>query len=69
MKDNGSTKGKDEGANLARQDSYDFDYMVVPRPCRIQDLVPRLRLLNHMTGRKVWLVDFDESKKKKGQTC
>ncbi|XP_058775468.1 uncharacterized protein LOC131649727 [Vicia villosa] len=66
----GATKSKDEGANLARQDSNDFEDMVVMDVVADDHVDSRTwfldsGFLNHMTSRKVWLVDFDESKKSK----
>ncbi|XP_050907572.1 uncharacterized protein LOC127120995 [Lathyrus oleraceus] len=70
QKDKGSTKVKDEGANLARQDlddSDDLEDMVVVADDHVESKIWFLDsgCSNHTTGRKVWLVDFDESKKSK----
>ncbi|XP_050915671.1 uncharacterized protein LOC127130746 [Lathyrus oleraceus] len=66
----GAKKGNNEVANLARQDSYDYEDMVVMAAvandhveCKI--LFLDTSCLNHMTGRKLWLTDFDESMKRK----
>ncbi|XP_050877071.1 uncharacterized protein LOC127080820 [Lathyrus oleraceus] len=67
-KDNGSTKSKEEGENLARQDSNDSDDMVVMDAVANDHIESKIWFLdsgfsNHMTSKKIWLVDFDESKK------
>ncbi|XP_058783879.1 uncharacterized protein LOC131658624 [Vicia villosa] len=69
-KDNGSTKGKDEGANLARQDLDDSEGMMVMAAVEDNHVESKIWFLdsgftNHMTGQNVWLADFDESKKSK----
>lgn len=69
-KDNGSTKGEDEGANLARQYLDDYDDIMVMDAVADDHVESKIRFLdldcsNHMTDRKVWLVDFDDSKKSK----
>ncbi|XP_058727027.1 uncharacterized protein LOC131598445 [Vicia villosa] len=70
-KNNGSTKGKNEGANLARQDSDDSEGgMVVMAAVADNHVESKMWFLdsgcsNHMTDHKAWLVDFDESKKSK----
>ena len=69
-KDKGSTS-KDEGENLARQDSDDSEGgMVVMAVVADNHVESKIWFLdsccsNHMTGRKEWLKDFDESKKSK----
>ena len=69
-KDKGSTS-KDEGENLARQDSDDSEGgMVVMAVVADNHVESKIWFLdsgcsNHMTGRKEWLADFDESKKSK----
>ncbi|XP_058726874.1 uncharacterized protein LOC131598275 [Vicia villosa] len=68
-KDNGSIKGKDEGAKLTRQDSDDSEGGTVVMAAVVDNHVEsKMWFLdsgcsNHMTGQKVWLADFDESKK------
>ncbi|XP_050909627.1 uncharacterized protein LOC127123451 [Lathyrus oleraceus] len=67
-KDKGLTKGKDKGANFARQDSDDYDDMVVMAAVADEHVESKIWFLgscysNHMIGKKVWLVDFYESKK------
>ncbi|XP_058762537.1 uncharacterized protein LOC131635917 [Vicia villosa] len=68
---NGSPKGKDKGAKLVRQDSDDSEGgMVVMDAVADNHVESKMWFLdsgcsNHMTGQKVWLVDFDESKKSK----
>ncbi|XP_050885286.1 uncharacterized protein LOC127088725 [Lathyrus oleraceus] len=69
-KDKGSTKGKDKRVNLARQDSDDSDDMVVTAAVADDHVEFKIWFLdsgcsNHMTGRKLWLVDFNELKKSK----
>lgn len=69
-KDKGATKENEEGANLARQDSNDYEDMVVMATVADDHVNFKIWFLetgcsNHMTGRKVWLVDFDELKKSK----
>ncbi|XP_050877295.1 uncharacterized protein LOC127081048 [Lathyrus oleraceus] len=69
-KDKRSTKGKDEGVNLARQDLDDFNDMMVMVIVTDDHVKCKICFLdsgcsNHLTGRKVWLVDFKESKKSK----
>lgn len=69
-KDKGSTKGKDKGANLACQDSYDYEDMVVVAAVADDHVVSKIRFLdlgysNLMTGKKVWLEDFDSLKNSK----
>ncbi|XP_058776276.1 uncharacterized protein LOC131650590 [Vicia villosa] len=69
-KDNGLTKRKDEGANLARQDSDDSEGMVVMVAVVDNHVESKIWFLdlgcsNHMTGQKVWLTNFDKSKKSK----
>lgn len=69
-KDKGSTKGNDKWENLARQNSDDFDDMMVMGAVVDDCVESNIWFLdsgcsNHMTGQKVWLVDFDESKKSK----
>lgn len=66
-KDKGSKKGKEEGAKLARQDSDDFEDMVVMVAVADDHVESKIWFLNsgysnHMTGQKVWLVYFDLSK-------
>ena len=56
--------------NLARQDSDDYDDMVVMIAVADDHVESKIWFLdsgclNHMTGREVWLVDFDDSKKSK----
>ena len=71
IKDNGSKKRKDEGANLACKDSDDCEGgMVVMAAVADNHVEFKIWFLdsgcsNHMTGRKEWLADFDESKKSK----
>ncbi|XP_050890818.1 uncharacterized protein LOC127096268 [Lathyrus oleraceus] len=69
-KDKGATKGKDEGTNLALQDSDDYEDMMVMLVVIDDHIDSKIWFLdsscsNHMTGRKVWLADFDSSKKSK----
>ncbi|XP_050876369.1 uncharacterized protein LOC127080083 [Lathyrus oleraceus] len=63
-------KVKEEGANLVRQDSNDSEDMVVMVAVAGDHVDSKIWFLdtgclNHMTGRKVWLADFDESRKRK----
>ena len=65
-KDNGATKGKEEGENLSRQDSDDSEDMVVMDAAGDNHVDSKIWSLdsgcsNHMTGRKVWLAKFDPS--------
>ncbi|XP_050875659.1 uncharacterized protein LOC127079298 [Lathyrus oleraceus] len=68
-KDKGVAKGKDdEGENLACQDSYDFEGVVLMDAVIDEYVDSKIWFFdtgcsNHMTGQRVWLVDFDESKK------
>ncbi|XP_050886389.1 uncharacterized protein LOC127091737 [Lathyrus oleraceus] len=69
-KDNGAITGKNEGVNLASQDSdysEDMVNMVAVADDHVDSKIWFLDIgcSNHMTGRKVWLTDFDESKKNK----
>ncbi|XP_058726405.1 uncharacterized protein LOC131597746 [Vicia villosa] len=69
-KDNGLIKGKDEGVNLACKDSDDYEGMVVMVAIAYNHIESKIWFLdsgcsNHMTGQKVWLAGFDESKKSK----
>ncbi|XP_058742623.1 uncharacterized protein LOC131615147 [Vicia villosa] len=69
-KDKGVTKGKDERVNLARQDSNDYDDLVLMVASVDEHVESKILFLdlswsNHMTGRKIWLADFDELKKSK----
>ena len=70
IKDKGSI-GKHEGVNLAHQDSDDSEggmvVMVAVADNHVESKIWFLDLgcSNHMTGQKVWLADFDESKKRK----
>ncbi|XP_058783325.1 uncharacterized protein LOC131658001 [Vicia villosa] len=65
-KDNGSMKGKDEGANLASQDSDDSESGMVVMDSIVDNHVESkiwfldLGCSNHMTGQKVWFPDFNE---------
>lgn len=62
-----STKGNNEKVNLTRQDSDDMVVMATVADEHIESKIWFLNSgsSNHMTGRKVWLVDFDESKNNK----
>lgn len=69
-KHKGATKGKNKGANLAHQDSDDYEDMVVVVAIADEHVDSKIWFLdagcsNHITGRKVWLEYFDESKKSK----
>ncbi|XP_050885188.1 uncharacterized protein LOC127088300 [Lathyrus oleraceus] len=69
-KDKGETKGKDEGENLARQDSDNYEDLVFMAAVVDEHVDSKIWFLdtgcsNHMTGRRKWLVDFEESKKRK----
>lgn len=69
-KDKGSTKDKEEGANLARQHSDDSEDMVVMAAVADDYVESKTWFLNsgcsnHMTGRKVWLAYLNSSKKSK----
>lgn len=69
-KNKGVTKGNKEEANLAHQDSDDFEDMVVRGAIADDHVKTKIRFLdsgcsNHMTGRSAWLVDFGSSKKTK----
>ncbi|XP_058784851.1 uncharacterized protein LOC131659715 [Vicia villosa] len=69
-KDNRSTKGGDEGANLARQNLDDSEGMMVMAAVADNHIESKIWFLesgcsNNMTGQKVWLTYFDESKKRK----
>ena len=67
-KDRGAIKGYEEGANFAHQDSDDSKDMVVMVVVTDEHVDTKIWFLdtsysNHITGRKVRLTDFDESKK------
>ncbi|XP_050889926.1 uncharacterized protein LOC127095255 [Lathyrus oleraceus] len=69
-KDKGAKKGKEEEVNLARQDSDDYEDMVVMATVAADHVDSKIWFLdsgcsNYMTGQKVWLEDFDSSKKSK----
>ncbi|XP_058732636.1 uncharacterized protein LOC131604194 [Vicia villosa] len=69
-KDNGATKGKDEGENPARQDSDDYEDMVVVAAVADEHVNSKIWFLdtsysNHINDRKMWLAYFDESKNNK----
>ena len=65
MKDKGAIKDKEEGENLACQDSYDYEDLVVMAAISDGHVDSKIWFLdigcsNHMTGRKVGLIDFNE---------
>lgn len=67
-KDMGATKGNEEGANLTHQDSDDYEDMMVMAVVANDHVDSKIWFLDtgcssHMTGRKIWLEYFDESKK------
>lgn len=69
-KEKGVTKGKEEGANLSHKYSDDNEDMIVMVIVVIDFVDSKIWFLdtgcsNHMIGQKVWLEDFDESKKSK----
>ncbi|XP_050919532.1 uncharacterized protein LOC127137085 [Lathyrus oleraceus] len=64
----GATKSKEEGANLARQDSDDYEDMVVMAAFADDHIDSKIWFLdtscsNQMIGLKVLLADFDSSMK------
>ncbi|XP_050920266.1 uncharacterized protein LOC127137902 [Lathyrus oleraceus] len=66
----GTEKGKEEIGNLARQNSYDSEDMMVMGAVADDYVDSKIWFLdlgcsNHMTSQKVWLADFDSSKKSK----
>lgn len=69
-KDKRTTKGKEEGANRARQNSDDSEDMVVMDAVTADHVDSKIwffdsSCLNRMTSRKVWLAYFDSSRKSK----
>ncbi|XP_050914861.1 uncharacterized protein LOC127129779 [Lathyrus oleraceus] len=69
-KDKGSTKGKREGVNISRQHSDVSNDVMVINAITDDHVESNIWFLdsgcsNHMTSQKVWLVDFEESKKSK----
>ncbi|XP_050916822.1 uncharacterized protein LOC127131996 [Lathyrus oleraceus] len=63
-------KAKNEGANLRRHNSDDYEDMVVMDAVADEHVDTKIWFLNtcclnHTTGQKIWLADFDEPKKSK----
>lgn len=68
-KEKGETNGKEEGVNLAHQDSDDYEDMVVMAAIADDHVDSKIWFLdsgfsNHMNGQKLWLEYFDSLKKR-----